>query len=435
MSLKLSKNTVLIFLLVFYVTNDTLLFGTIDSSFMLRLPQIAQLLTIIIFFKYSKEFSRIDSSYSLLIILLAVIFSSWIVSSFADGIIEINFAGTIILLISTYCFTNKISFNMFIKKYDDILYFLSIISLLFFLTATFFTDIVRYLPIVQNVLEVQYYNGFFCVLDAQRLELPWGGFRNYGIFREPGVFQSYLIIGLLFQVCCLNNWKKIFVYVLTLLSTYSTTGYIALGLLIIFLWVHMDRNLIYKMVVLLFVIIVTLFAINYQSLFSAGFSHVFYKLRDFSFSPGYVSTARKGNIYRSASIVLCANIFVDHLIFGAGKTEVYNQIKSLSQEWYGISLRFPTDTFVYNFAKYGLIYGTIWLVSFYRLSKKLGKNTIERFIIFAIFMITLNTENYTYSFFIHTLFWLGVKSVSNMEKVAFPVGKGRVSRLTAKEEI
>lgn len=408
MVLRINKNTALVFLLVFYVTADTLLFGTIDNPFMTRLSQLIQILAIIICFKFSKDIGKASVNILTLIVLILVVLSSWIVHYVAFETIEINFAATILLLISTYCFTNKISFLKFIHSYDDVLYFLSVVSLLIHFTAVLFPGVIQKLPLVVNLAHNEYHNAFFSLVH--NLEFEWGYIRNYGIFREPGVFQTYLIFGLLLQMYYFKRWNRELVYVVTLLSTYSTAGYIGLALLIVLFFIERKKS-IYLVVIM--ALVIGLAATPYQSVLPVGFSKVFSKMNDFSFAPGPVSDARKKNLHRSASVALCTDIFTDHLIFGAGKTEAYNQIKLRSFQWYGVTITFPTDTFIYNYARYGLIYGSVWICSFYRLSKCFGHTLIENLIVFLLFMITLNTENYEASFFIYVLFWFGLKSVLN----------------------
>ena len=81
--------------------------------------------------------------------------------------------------------------------------------------------------------------------------------RNSGPFWEPGAFAGYLIIGIIFNLIIskklLKN-KKSIILGLALLSTLSTTGYLAFGVLIIsylFTYVNLDKKIIWIPVILI----------------------------------------------------------------------------------------------------------------------------------------------------------------------------------------
>lgn len=76
-------------------------------------------------------------------------------------------------------------------------------------------------------------------------------YRNFGMFWEPGCYQSFLNLALLFFVQKIDvNWmknrKKLFefvVLVITILSTMSTTGYILLAINILILYMRMMKKM------------------------------------------------------------------------------------------------------------------------------------------------------------------------------------------------
>lgn len=92
-------------------------------------------------------------------------------------------------------------------------------------------------PFVFNSVGGQFYNfGLsFVVPDA------WWH-RNYGVFREPGVYQFFLILGLYlnhYAVCWKKNWQMWFlsgILAVTMLSTFAVGGFIEMGLFAVFLY-------------------------------------------------------------------------------------------------------------------------------------------------------------------------------------------------------
>ena len=92
-------------------------------------------------------------------------------------------------------------------------------------------------PVFSNPLNVEFYN-----FGLAQVSLQYVKNRNFGIFREPGVYQFFLLLGLY-----LNNyradweknwqlWTMNIVLAVTMLSTFATGGVIEMGLLAIFLF-------------------------------------------------------------------------------------------------------------------------------------------------------------------------------------------------------
>ena len=92
-------------------------------------------------------------------------------------------------------------------------------------------------PTFRNAVDVEFYN-----FGLAQVSLEYVKNRNFGIFREPGVYQFFLLLGLF-----LNNdtaqWEKPWqlwtinvVLAVTMLSTFATGGVIEMGLLAIFLF-------------------------------------------------------------------------------------------------------------------------------------------------------------------------------------------------------
>ncbi len=158
---------------------------------------------------------------------------------------------------------------MLIKRDWQMMYFSVLICLLFAIFLSYFTDIretgkyyvlilsflclhsllTQYVlkgfaisgalkvPVFYNSAEWEFYNFGLSFVVTSRF---WH--RNFGIFREPGVYQFFLLLGLF-----LNNyrvdWKKSWqmwmvngIFVATMLSTYAVGGIIELALFALFLY-------------------------------------------------------------------------------------------------------------------------------------------------------------------------------------------------------
>ena len=119
----------------------------------------------------------------------------------------------------------------FQRRYIIVIYFLSLISLFFWVPLFFGIDLQKMLSVFQLPLGVnQFHIGIFNL----RKEYD-GSIRNMGMFWEPGAFSGYLILALFFLVRFGKSGdvlsKHSLVLAVTLLSTQSTTGYIAFMML------------------------------------------------------------------------------------------------------------------------------------------------------------------------------------------------------------
>lgn len=161
--------------------------------------------------------------------------------------------------------------NLFLKRFLNVVLFISIISLILFsLTRIFgvglFSPLFPYLTKVDsNTLEsgVYSYGGFIYRWTTVH-EL-----RNCGPFGEPGQFQGVISVALyfsLFKQHCFKSIKErkifILIYTLTMLTTLSTNGYIAISILYIsYLFCIKDDIIITKFIkrLLLFTILIFIF--------------------------------------------------------------------------------------------------------------------------------------------------------------------------------
>lgn len=123
----------------------------------------------------------------------------------------------------------------FCKYYSDIIYFFCVLSLLCFT----YNQIYGVLPFINlgqgmdggkgfrvtSIIYTQLYN-----LNSQGLRL-----RNCGPFWEPGAFQGFINLALMIELLGTHvrnrSWHiRVLVFVITIISTYSTGGYIVLAL-------------------------------------------------------------------------------------------------------------------------------------------------------------------------------------------------------------
>ena len=201
----------------------------------------------------------------------------------------------------SYTFSIKIELKRFFYCYEKIIYFFAITSVLIFGIALINRKIFSIFPTFTNIIWNQWYNLGICYIPINTT------LRNYSIFREPGIYQFFLIISLLY--CLKYNFKikRIFVYILATISTYSTTGILALGLVLIFYIKTKSPNLREKkikrlIIICLFLIILFL---NKLSNFFSSDSIVFGKIFKFTESKSFI--ARFASISTNLDIFFNSN--------------------------------------------------------------------------------------------------------------------------------
>lgn len=156
-----------------------------------------------------------------------LIIASYIfVSSLRDN----NFFDYIMLLIPIFVgFVLAISINIekFAKIYGNILLFLSMFSLGIYGINLIFPAIIQRLPYIGNVYtySAEMHNAIFAVAITGSENI-----RNYGIAWEPGAFSILVCVALTFEVTfCENiNYKRMIIFIITIITTFSTTGYLAM---------------------------------------------------------------------------------------------------------------------------------------------------------------------------------------------------------------
>ena len=131
--------------------------------------------------------------------------------------------------------TKIIKIEDFKIMYIKIIVTLGVISLLFHSLGMINPSIITILPKSEALASVDYYNAIIHVYQSLigygRLVIQT---RNSGIFWEPGAYQAFLNLGLIFFLENLNSNKLLkngnktiyLIFFITILSTYSTTGII-----------------------------------------------------------------------------------------------------------------------------------------------------------------------------------------------------------------
>lgn len=129
--------------------------------------------------------------------------------------------------------------NKFTKYYSDIIYFFSVLSLICFA----YNHIFGILPFINLGESMDRGMGFrvTSIIYTQLYNLNSEGltFRNCGPFWEPGAFQGFINLAITIELLSQNKrnrkwYIRMLTFIITVITTYSTGGYIVLGCNIIY---------------------------------------------------------------------------------------------------------------------------------------------------------------------------------------------------------
>jgi hypothetical protein len=391
--------------IIIIVSGDTLLFGTnsnsmfINAKYLIHVTLFAGLsmLTLLKNIKINR-----DALFVYFILILIILLSGFINNELSFGYYYKILIITLSLLITTI-----IPLSTFIVYYDKIITLLACLSLVGYGSYQLFSGIVRFFPTVTNIANREFYNLFVTYIP----NYGYGGvlIRNWGVFREPGVFQMYLVFGLLIQLFIYRDSSKfsVLIYIITIATTFSTTAYIALFITLAayFLFKSYDTYKKHEkkiLFIIIFLVIVTgVVLYSEQTISYLGF--VFNKLEDI----GHGST-----VARVASVTVNLLVFFENPLLGAGFNKLSDIFPIYSLQQTGYFARDNTNMILIQFASHGLIYGVIWILGYWKLSSKLTcslnqKNT-KKLLFFVVFMIIFIGENLTWGFWAYVMLLYGL---------------------------
>lgn len=310
-------------------------------------------------------------------------------------------------IILSFLFICNWSFDTFRESYIRILKFLSIFSLIMMLLFIIIPGIMNNLFVVNNINGFQYCNFLF----FSRLRNEAGIGRNCGMFWEPGAFQTFLSIALLLEVSKeMPSTKNITLFIVTILTTFSTTGYFVLVLFFLYFIFgkYKEKKRIRILSFIIIILVIAFMFLKREYFFSISNYSTFGKLILYSTSSAYHNRVSSVSI-RKNSIIQPIIIFLNNPIFGVGEV-------TFRQLMVETTLGVTTCTFANWFAIYGVFPGIILVGGALKLAQKLDSSLFGRAIFFAILFLSTATENYVSSTIICLILLYGLLSTYVTEK-------------------
>ena len=342
-------------------------------------------------FRFRRMFTISNKSVSIIVLILLL----GLINLFWDMIYGFNYLYNmrfITTLMFSFLFTTVIDFISFRKLYVWFMAVIGAISLLGHLFGMF-TDFYYPFKTIISYNNVSYYNAylFFATNGYSRG-------RNIGVFWEPGIFAIFIAIALLFLICDSQGINK-FVFsilFLTLITTYSTTGYFLLALILFsFAYLRKKSNLFSVFLITSGVVILLVSLVLSGGIFTFlldKFPRVFSKLAEQSAS----STARIESIQYNLQ-----NFFM-YPIMGSGLTQanvLFSNKMSGSQ----------TSSMTLYFAEFGLVGVYFVFLQLKSILQYREWNTAQNFIFFLTWIVLMNVEITTFFSLVYIIMFYFIK--------------------------
>lgn len=192
-----------------------------------------------------------------------------------------SYLGMAVLCISTLFVVTVIDYKSYEEKYTKLLFALCSFSLGCYILSNIVPAFVQALPYYfglefKHLFHLQYFHNTTSILGYYTMST-----RNTGMFREPGIFQIYINLAMFLELKRSDKLSNIrmLVFVITLLTTFSSSGIIAgLPIIIAFLRKSLSGKSMEEKRKLLFLVLVILFVFgffvyrNYDILFAEKFA-------------------------------------------------------------------------------------------------------------------------------------------------------------------
>jgi len=221
--------------------------------------------------------------------------------------------------------------------------------------------------------------------------------RNFGIFREPGVYQFFVLLAIYLNNYCVDwdrQWKLWTCNVLlafTMLTTFAIGGYAELGLLIVFLyfdkkWYHEKWGKIAVVVVAVSIIGAVGYFIYCMSRLDFA-NTIFYEFYDMFIR---LTTDSDSMVDRQDAIITNLQFFFQNPLTG----------NTIAKVLHGTNHNTSSTLLLY--AILGFAGGTVNVMAWVTLAWKRERNLLGNLILLLILFMSFNTQNLVANVF----FWL-----------------------------
>ncbi|WP_095174813.1 MULTISPECIES: O-antigen ligase family protein [Blautia] len=390
--------------LLFFTSTDTILFGTNSNNLALYIPRIIGLLFIIWSIMIVKGQIRVD----LKVLIITILFVGLLILNlFVHNENTNTILSRIISVLVAISIVNTYKINYFLNIFDRVMSLVVKIAILIELIAYIVPGLILLLPKATNTA-----GNIFAICGVGGLQLSNIGrsfIRASGPFWEPGALAIYLVFAIMNQLFFLTtDLKKVILYVITLVITFSTTGYIATAVLFIIYVLCIKKAAINRyikasIIGVLIVGIITIFwgqnTLIYQMIF------------------GKVILGESTSMTRYASIINGLQIGFDYPLLGVGPNRLSEYMALYAKKTTIMNLGanpWNTNTVTYQFAAYGAVFGILFVIGYFKFFRKITNRQFLGLGLFITVILAYCGEAY-FSFMPYLFVLYGYNSNLHME--------------------
>lgn len=389
--------TILIYFLMF-VSKDTFFFGTNKSYAITNIPILVMNVYICLELLRNIKIKRSTREQTILLsgIIFIIIYIMLVI--YHKELLQVAMV-KLLCIVSAMFFTMHFSFDEYTEAFTRVMVFNAIAAIILEIIVYLLPAFAAILPRMTNSAGVQICNIGFAGMASYELNAAF--VRAFGIFWEPGVFQIYLNLAIIFELFRRHtiNWKRITVLIIGVLITFSTSGYIITGWVMISYILLTKKNTISsKTIVMFFILLVATVLVFVFVDLSYVSQTVFGKLTD---------EESGSTIARQASVFVNLQIFFDYPFTGIGMKSIQDEFILRSGRMFIRSSRHNTNTLLYQFAAHGIFYGGMFLFGTYRMTHCLTEKKMLRFALFVSLILLYVGENLRYSMLPYIIMFYG----------------------------
>lgn len=387
------KKFKLIFVMsIIILSTSTMLVGVSQYSVLFTTVGVAAMLVLSIFVMFLRN-KKINRD---IFVLFLIVASAIGVMMCINSDKSLNNLFEIFVFFTAIIIVNILNENEFCECFYISMLFIMKFSLIAYLLGLIFPRIIRLFPLINNTMGYPFRYMLFTVLPEYQL----GRFslRNYGPFREPGVFIIFIVITFAIgkKTKQINKFD-FFLIILTIVSTLSTSGYVIAIMMVLSMLVE-KQKLKSFLLISIGIIIVYLLLSNYTDLLDLN-GPVFKKF----FVESGSANARFGSVQQNFELMK------KYPIIGSGWSAANEFFQNNTFN------RHNTNTLLFYFSYYGVVVGLIYVLGIYRFFR-FEKTSLNSLMLFAIVCIALCTERLNFDLIIGCIIGYGLLNGLKGEK-------------------
>ena len=376
--LVITKNKVYfaVMFLIIYCSHDTLMFGTNTNNLFITVRKIIPFLLCAVLLLMDLVERRRYSSKHLLWGIFVIILP--LLSCIANNEAWDNYIYRLAIMLCAFLLALSNDHEKICEDYCAIMAFLSLWSIGVFVITSVWPWLVSMAPSIVNTNGYSYANLLFSVVEKS------SNVRNYGLFREPGVYVVFLTIAFLFEIVKGNSkkrTKRIFIFTVAMLTTVSTAGYIILAAIFIYL-VSFNRDIKHKPLIVITICGAVLILATQTNLLLADGA---------MFSKFSIGSNSYGSWFaRLSSLTENLKIAINNPFWGIGRYSLYTVVLAQNGVYAAVD---NTNTIMIGFAAYGIPFGIMLIMGCWKYFRKKTDNIIFAVFLFMILFMSLSNED------------------------------------------